>query len=72
MKRIYGVSIEEACKSKLHLVEKVPFLMVTRKTALVKPENSFGRWDLKVLPNFSVQLTNHRMLFKYRARQKNP
>ena len=69
MKRIYGLNFEEACKNKLRLVEKVPFLMVTRKTALVKPENSFCGWDLKVLPGFSVQLTNHRMLFKYRARQ---
>ena len=66
MKIVYELNFEEACKNKLYLVEKVPFLMVTRKTALVKPANSFGGWDLKVLPNFSVQLTNHRMmLFKY-------
>ena len=65
MKIIYGLSFEEACKNKLRLVEKVPVLMVTRKTAMVKSENSFGGWDLKVLLNFSVQLTNHHMIFKY-------
>ena len=65
MKIIYGLNFEEACKNKLRLVEKVPFLIVTRKTAMVKSEDSFGGWDLKVLLNFSVQLTNHHMIFKY-------
>ena len=51
--------------NKLCLPEKVPALMVFNETALLKLENSFGCWNFKVLFNFSVQLTNHCMLFKY-------
>lgn len=69
MKIIYVLNFEEAFKNKLRLVKNV--LMISKKTAMVKPENSFcGGEDLKVLLSFRVCLINHHMLFKYLAREK--